>query len=114
MKIWVDGSGWNGKESKYCVAFEDGKVIKEIIKEEKTNNVMEYMALIKSLEVCNEEDEIFTDSKLVVEQVMERWKIKKEHLFPFVMKARKLLKEKNCSLTWVSREENVAGHLLEK
>ncbi len=46
MKIWIDGSGWNGKESKYCVAFKDGEVIEETIKEEKTNNEMEYMALI--------------------------------------------------------------------
>jgi len=114
MKIWIDGSGWNGKESKYCVAFENGKVIKEIIKEKKTSNVMEYMALIKALEVCNEKDEIFTDSQLVVNQISGKYKIKKEHLFPFVMKARKLLKEKSCSLAWISRKENFAGNLLEK
>ena len=114
MKIWVDGSGWNGRESKYCIAFEDGIVIKEIIKEEKTVNEMEYMALIKALEVCNEKDEIFTDSQLVVGQVTKNWRITKEHLFPLVMKAKKLLQEKNCSLAWVPRRENRAGNLLEK
>lgn len=114
MKIFVDGSGWNGKESKYCVAFENGKVIKEIIKEKKTSNVMEYMVLIKALNDCNKKDEIFTDSQLVVNQISGKYKIKKEHLFPLVMKARKLLKEKSCSLAWISRKENLAGNLLEK
>lgn len=113
MKIWVDGSGWNGKESRFVVAFENGYVKKGIIHERKTNNEMEYMALIYALENCSKGDEIFTDSKLVVGQTIGHWRVTKEHLFPLVMKAKKLIDEKKIKLEWIPREENYAGHLLE-
>jgi len=113
MKIWIDGSGWNGKESKYCVAFEDGRVFKKILFEKKTNNEMEYEALLEALDKCSEGDEIFTDSRLVVGQVTENWKVTKEHLFSLVMKAKKLIQEKKVKLSWITREENYAGGLLE-
>jgi len=115
MKIWIDGSGWNGRESKFCVAFEDGRVKKEILKEKRTNNEMEYMALIYALENCKEGDEIYTDSQLVAGQVTKGWRVTKEHLFPLVMRAKKLLKEKReLKIIWIPRESNYAGHMLEK
>jgi len=113
MKIWVDGSGWNGKESKFAVAYEDGNCKKVRLPEEKTNNEMEYIALIEALESCSEGDEIFTDSQLVVGQVTKGWKVTKEHLFPLVMKAKKLVQEKKVKITWIPRKENYAGSLLE-
>lgn len=113
MKIWVDGSGWNGKESRWCVAFEDGTIKKGSIPEEKTNNEMEYEALINALKLCSDKDCIFTDSQLVEGQIMKGWKITKEHLFPLVMKAKQLIKEKNVPLAWISRNENFAGHILD-
>ncbi|QLJ53353.1 MAG: ribonuclease HI [Candidatus Fermentimicrarchaeum limneticum] len=113
MKIWIDGSGWNGRVSRYALAFEDGKT--EIVEtaEDKTNNTMEYAALIKALEEAKNGDEILTDSKLIVGQVTGGWKIHKPHLFEFVAKAKKLLKEKDVKIRWLPREENKAGHLLE-
>lgn len=114
MKIWVDGSGWNGKESKYAVAFEDGQSIIKKLAEEKTNNEMEYTALICALEKASDNDEIFTDSKLLVGQLCEGWKVKKQHLFPLFIKARNLLIEKKVKLQWIPRKENCAGWLLEK
>ena len=69
MKIWIDGSGWNGRESKFAVVFEDGRIVQEATREKKTNNVMEYESLIKALESCKEGDEIFTDSQLLVGHV---------------------------------------------
>lgn len=113
MKIWVDGSGWNGKESRWCVAFEDGRILKKSIEERRTNNEMEYFALIKALEMCDKGDVIYSDSQLVVGQVTKGWRITKEHLFPLVMKAKKLIEEKEAKLEWIPREENYAGHLLE-
>ena len=113
MKIWIDGSGWNGRESKFAVVFEDGRVVQETTKEKKTNNVMEYESLIKALESCKEGDEIFTDSQLLVGHVLGGWKVRKKHLLPYVEKAQALVKEKKVKLIWIPREENKAGKLFE-
>jgi ribonuclease HI len=115
MKIWIDGSGWNGKESKYSVISEDGKTLIQTFKEQKTNNEMEYMALIAALSLkAKDGDVILSDSALIVNQVAGSWKVKKAELFPLCVKAQNLLKEKNCILMWIGREENKAGHLLER
>jgi len=113
-KIWIDGSGWNGRVSKYCIVFNDGRIIKRELEEERTNNEMEYMALLKALELCEEESIIYSDSRLVVEQVAGRWKIRKEHLLRYALKARNLIREKRVELKWIPREENLAGNLLEQ
>ena len=94
MKIWIDGSGWNGQESRFAVVFEDGRIIQETIKEKRTSNVMEYEALVRALELCKVGDEIFTDSQLLVGHVLSGWKVRKKHLLPYVQKAQKLVAEK--------------------
>ena len=115
MKIWIDGSGWNGSESKYSVVADDGKVLMQSFPEQKTNNEMEYTALIAALSLkAKKGDVIFSDSALIVNQVAGFWKVKKKELFPLCIEAQNLLKEKNCTLIWIPREENKAGHLLEK
>jgi len=114
MKIWIDGSGWNGKESKFCVTTEDGEIILRRLDKRLTNNEMEYMALLGALEIANEGDTIYTDSKLVEGQVVKGWKCTKAHLFPLMMRARKLVKQKGVELKWIPRKENKAGHLLEE
>jgi len=75
---------------------------------------MEYSALIYALENCKEGDEIYTDSQLIVGQVMKGWKVKARHLLPFVLKAKELIKEKNVKITWIPRNQNYAGNLLER
>ncbi len=116
MKIWIDGSGWNGAESKYVVAFEDGNFWIERFNSFATNNEMEYQALLSILRGTSiiDGDEIFSDSQLIVYQVNGLWKVKKPHLFPLCQEAQKLLKIRKVTLTWVPREENKAGHLLER
>ena len=113
MKIWIDGSGWNGHESRFAVVFEDGRIVRGATKEKKTNNVMEYESLIKALESCKEGDEIFTDSQLLVGHVLGGWKVRKKHLLPYVEKAKTLVAKKKVKLTWVPREKNKAGKLFE-
>lgn len=113
MKIYIDGSGFNGRESKYAVVFEDGKIIKEKFTEKRTNNEMEYEALIRALQFAEKGDIIYTDSQLVVGQVMKGWRITKEHLFPLAMKAKKLRNEKHIPIIWIPRKENLAGNILE-
>jgi ribonuclease HI len=112
MRIWIDGAGWNGKISKYAIVSRAGKTVRTV-KEKKTNNEMEYHALLKALETCKKGDEILTDSQLVVGQTTKGWKIKKEHLRPLVEKAKKLIAKKNVRILWVPRSENSAGKLLE-
>ncbi len=60
-----------------------------------TNNVAEYKALIAGLEAAAQYGptrvRVRADSKLVVEQVKGRWKVKEPHLRPLVDEARALL-----------------------
>ena len=113
MKIHVDGSGFNGFESKFCVVFENGK--SEIIKfrTNKTNNEMEYESVIYALEKCDNNSIIYTDSQLIINQVRGSWKVKQQHLLPLMLKAHTLLVEKNAKLEYVPRDKNLAGNLLE-
>jgi ribonuclease HI len=111
MKIYVDGSGWNGRKSEYCVVSD--KVIRKELHEKKTNNEMEYAALLEALSIAKEGDTILTDSQLVHGQVCKGWKVNYEHLMPLVAKAKVLVAEKKIALEWIPREENKAGHILE-
>jgi ribonuclease HI len=113
MDIYVDGSGWNGRKSAYCVII-NGKVILKEIPEKKTNNEMEYAALLEAFSLAKEGDTILTDSQLVHGQVCKGWKVNYEHLRPLVAKAKKLLEEKKLILKWIPREENKAGHIFEQ
>lgn len=114
MNIYCDGSGWNGKKSKFCVCSDEGYLFKEVFEKELTNNQVEYFAVIHALSICEEGDKILTDSLLVVNQVSGKWKVKNEKLFPLWVKANKLAKEKNIYPEWIERNKNLAGNLLEK
>ncbi|MEY4311934.1 MAG: hypothetical protein RLZZ571_704 [Actinomycetota bacterium] len=76
-----------------------------------TNNVAEYNGLIAGLEAIAELDpnaivEVRMDSKLVVEQMSGRWKIKSPDMRELAMKARGLLPFGNVTYTWIPREDN--------
>ena len=62
---------------------------------ETTNNVAEYRALIAGLEAAaatpSRAVKVRGDSKLVIEQVAGRWKVKQEHLRPLHARAQDLL-----------------------
>ena len=113
-KIWIDGSGWNGRRSRLAVVFENGKKIVRETKDPKTNNVMEYEALLLALSKAKKGDTIYTDSRLVECQVHGLWKVKKAHLRPLCERARALVSRKDIRLAWVPRKENRAGLLLER
>jgi ribonuclease HI len=109
MKWYCDGSGWNGKSSGYAVVPEKGAAIVVCETIEKTNNIREYEAVIRALGMCGINDEIFTDSALVVNQVNGKWRIKESHLKPLCAEAQKFMQDKSATLTWIPREENKAG-----
>lgn len=112
-KIYVDGSGFNGFESKFCIVFEDGKSEIKTFKVNRSNNEMEYEAVIYALEKCDKNSIIYTDSQLVINQVQGNWKVKQNHLLPLMLKAHNLLVNKNAELEYISRDRNLAGNLLE-
>lgn len=113
---YTDGSSTIGVKSAYCVTDENGKVLItqwSMSPDDKTNNEEEYRGVIAALFLCSEGDEICTDSKLVVEQVAGRFKVKKLHLKNLCETAKDLLLKKKAKLTWIGRESNLAGKVFE-
>ncbi len=75
-----------------------------------TNNVAEYSGLIAGLELAQRfapdaEIEVRMDSKLVVEQMSGRWKIKHPAMRPLAMEANQLAPF-GTVYTWIPREQN--------
>ena len=82
-----------------------------------TNNVAEYSGLIAGLEVIATLDpqaivEVRMDSKLVVEQMSGRWKIKSPDMRTLAMRAREILPFQNVTYTWIPRNDNKAADAL--
>jgi ribonuclease HI len=78
---------------------------------ETTNNVAEYRALIAGLEAASATPsravKVRGDSKLVIEQVAGRWKVKQDHLRPLHARACQLLSHYEAvDLAHVRRELN--------
>jgi probable phosphoglycerate mutase len=76
-----------------------------------TNNVAEYRALIAGLDdavkLGANEAEVFMDSKLVVEQMSARWKVKHPDLIDLHAQARTLASRfDRISYAWVPRDQN--------
>jgi ribonuclease HI len=83
----------------------------------KTNNEAEYEALIEGLKAVSEWKpdrlEIFLDSKLVVEQVNGRWKVKEARLQSLLAKAKELLAGfPDFEIKHVERERNKGADAL--
>jgi probable phosphoglycerate mutase len=76
-----------------------------------TNNVAEYKGLIAGLRAVREIDpdgevEARLDSKLVVEQLSGRWKIKHPSMRPLALEAQRVLPPSQVTYVWVPRERN--------
>jgi ribonuclease H / adenosylcobalamin/alpha-ribazole phosphatase len=76
-----------------------------------TNNVAEYRALLAGLDDARQlgasEAAVFMDSKLVVEQMSGRWKVKHPDLVELHGQARRLASRfDRISYTWIPRERN--------
>lgn len=81
---------------------------------EATNNVAEYRGLIAGItEALNldahAEIEVRMDSKLVVEQMSGRWKIKHPDMKQLAMEANALVPRERISFTWIPRAQNSAA-----
>ncbi len=76
-----------------------------------TNNVAEYRGLIAGLQAATELSpsvvDVRLDSKLIVEQMSGRWKVKHTDLQPLARRAAELVRAlPSVSFTWVPRERN--------
>ncbi|MFF8968288.1 bifunctional RNase H/acid phosphatase [Streptomyces sp. NPDC014995] len=76
-----------------------------------TNNVAEYRGLLAGLRAARELDpsapvRVRMDSKLVVEQMSGRWKIKHPDMKPLAMEAAQVLPPGQVTYEWIPRERN--------
>jgi 8-oxo-dGTP diphosphatase len=82
-----------------------------------TNNEAEYRAIAAALDYAAEAKlgpvELRSDSQLCVQQINGAWKVKEARLQPLVRAAQEKLRRNGGRITWVRREQNLAGHHLE-
>ncbi len=76
-----------------------------------TNNVAEYRGLVAGLEAARDLDasarvRVRMDSKLVVEQMSGRWKIKHPDMKPLAARAARVLPASQVTYEWIPRERN--------
>jgi ribonuclease HI len=96
-----------------AVVYENNEVVKELGASigVASNNVAEYSGLIAGLKAVNEIDPAATilvkmDSKLVIEQMSGRWKVKHPNMQKLVKEAFTCHDPKLVSYQWIPREEN--------
>ena len=96
-----------------------GMVIREIARfiGIASNNVAEYVALIAGLEAAldidsNADIEVRMDSRLVIEQMSGRWKIKHPDMIQLGMQVQDLVRGKKVSWQWIPREQNFRADAL--
>lgn len=83
-----------------------------------TNNVAEYRGLISALQLAREHAggaplEVRLDSKLVIEQMAGRWKIKHPDMKPLAMEAQAIVRDLGpVTWTWVPRAQNTRADSL--
>ncbi|MFK0123582.1 bifunctional RNase H/acid phosphatase [Streptomyces nigra] len=76
-----------------------------------TNNVAEYRGLVAGLRAAHELDPTATvhvrmDSKLVIEQMSGRWKIKHPDMKPLAFEAARVFPPAQVTYEWIPREQN--------
>lgn len=123
INVYIDGSsiGNPGKIGIGFVIYRDTKCLikKSITLGVGTNNFAEYMALIFSLtEVLSSGEKecmIFSDSKLVCEQINGNYKVKNQNIYPLFVLAKNLIsKLKRVELKYIPREKNSEADKLAK
>tara|TARA_R110002020_G_scaffold113246_9_gene260531 strand:- start:1025 stop:1381 length:357 start_codon:yes stop_codon:yes gene_type:complete len=116
VKIYIDG-GTRG--SKICLVdtFKN-KTITKFRGGTPTNNELEYLALLYSLEYINnnyrkKSVDIYTDSLLVANQINGKWRVTTDTLKILHEKCSRRLTER-IKIKWIRRHLNLAGLFLEK
>lgn len=120
MKLVIEADGGSrgnpGVAGSGTVVYSDNKaeVLKEIayvVGTKATNNVAEYRGLLEGLKAARElgatSVDVYMDSKLVVEQMSGRWKIKHPDMKVLAIEAKEIASGiGSVSYTWIPREKN--------
>lgn len=115
FQVTADGGsrGNPGPAAFGATVTENGQVIAELYEfiGTATNNVAEYSGLIAALQYINKLDpkayiDVAMDSKLVVEQMSGRWKIKNEGMRSLAKTAFQAHDSSLVTYRWIPREEN--------
>ena len=122
LTIFTDGAslGNPGPMGIGVVVYQHGKKMKEISEYigHGTNNIAEYTALIRALEVAKESGEnevhIKADSQLIILQMTGEYKVKDEKLKPLKRKADSLCIGLHVKFEHILREKNEEADALSK
>ena len=125
MKLTVEADGGSrgnpgiSGAGALVIEAETGEVLREISHSVgiATNNVAEYTAVLLGLQAAFEIDPeaeivVRMDSKLVVEQMSGRWKIKHPDMIALGTKVQSLISSANVTFVWIPREENFRADAL--
>ena len=114
MKLWTDASKKN-----LCYAFETGEaIVLPMPDRDVPVNEAEYLALVAALQDCRNRKisvvDVHTDSQVLAFQLTGRYKCKAANLKPLRNECYRLLMQfDRWSITWISREINTAGIILD-
>ena len=122
IKAQIDGKSLGNPGRAYWIALFDRKLGESNRYygegDDLTNNEAEYNGLILALEKAPEncELEIETDSKLLVGQMTQNWRINYPHLYELNQKANDLIRRKciKLNLKWIPREKNISDLVLNR
>jgi len=115
VQIFTDGAarGNPGPAGIGVVIRNDAEVLLEVSDfiGKTTNNIAEYMALIRGLEEAldmgEKNVEVYSDSELIVKQIAGEYKVKNHGLVPLFHHTKSLIaKFKHCRVYHTPREEN--------
>lgn len=119
MKVYFDGGCVpNPGVMSACVVIDGGKTYYSLDFARGTNNIAEWTALTWACEICTEHElkdvTLIGDSKLVVMQADDQWKIKHAEFIPYKQKFDLFRATmSNLQIKHVLRAHNLAGHYLE-
>lgn len=119
--VYIDGAvrghqfGAGSRAGKIAVVIDGEEYLEDV--GDVTNNQAEYLALIRALEMIRErglkDARIYCDSELLVKQFKGEYRVRNPNIKPYYRKAKELAAGLRLRLTWIPRERNLAGKLLE-
>ncbi|KAK0599941.1 hypothetical protein LWI29_010026 [Acer saccharum] len=121
-RLHVDGSSnTHGSEAGIVITTPEGDAVECAIRFDfkATNNQTEYEALLAGLRVCialgADELEIYSDLQVVVNQVLDEYQAREEHMIAYLDIAKKLLRKfKIYNIFQIPQEENEKADALSK
>jgi len=123
IKVYIDGSsiGNPGKSGIGYLIYQGSELLKKrgVYLGIQSNNFAEYMALIFPLIDVIEQNQkkvkVFSDSKLVCEQIKGNFKVKNKNIYPLFVLAKNLIsKLDSFEITHIDREDNQEADELAK